>query len=111
MADEDSRPLAHLSTVENEIEQPAPVSVSAHDRLAAAREKLNLEAGHERGIGSPYSSLHPAHKAHLAAIEHLIEVEAEHLAAEKALAIAHARVERAMARVEETEQASNAVEH
>ncbi len=88
--------------------QAEPEPMPGDQRLAAAHERLKLEAGHERGIGSPYHALHPAHKAHLAAIEHLIAVEAEHADAERALAAVHAKLEHAMARVDVTEKASEA---
>jgi hypothetical protein len=88
--------------------------VPAHERLAAVLEKhlgkdFVLHNGKpEMGVGSPYSMLHPAHKAHIAAIEHLIVVEAEHAAAEKNLKAIHAKVEHAMKHVEATEkEASN----
>lgn len=87
----------------------------ATERLAAAEDKflgadVDKHAGKpERGIGSRYHALHPAHKAHLAAIEHLITVEAEHAAAEAHLASVHARVEHAKARVESTEEVSDEV--
>jgi hypothetical protein len=90
-----------------EAETEETETVASEARLAAARGKFKLEAGHERGIGSRHHNLHPAHKAHLAAIEHLITVEAEHAAAEAHLATVHAKVQRAMAQVEVTEKASN----
>ena len=83
-----------------------PETVASEARLEAARGRLKLAAGHERGIGSRHHNLHPAHKAHLAAIEHLITVEAEHAAAEAHLATVHAKVQRAMAHVEVTEKAA-----
>ena len=97
--------------------EPRPVpETPAAERLAAAHEKLlgkdvPLHDGKpEKGAGSKYAALHPAHKAHIAAIEHLVEVEAEHAAAEAHLSAVHARVERAIARVAATEEASAAVE-
>lgn len=93
---------------DKQIDPPESEAVPAKERLAAAQEKLNLEPGHERGIGSRYAALHPSHKAHLAAIEHLIAVEAEHADAERALHVVHAKLEHAMARVDATEETSNA---
>ena len=54
-----------------EAETEEPETVASEARLEAARGRLKLEPGHERGIGSRHHNLHPAHKAHLAAIEHL----------------------------------------
>lgn len=93
--------------------RPEP-DTPATERLAAAEDRLlgdvPLHDGKpERGAGSKYAALHPAHKAHLAAIEHLIEVEAEHAAAEAHLNSVHARVEHAIERVNATEEASDAV--
>lgn len=98
------------------IEQPKPEPVDAKAKLAAAEDRLlgpgvaKHDGKPERGVGSKFHSLHPAHKAHLAAIEHLIVVEAEHAAAEAHLSAIHARVEHAIKRVEATEEASAAVE-
>lgn len=97
--------------------QPAdPVIVPATERLAAVHENLlgadvaMHDGKPEKGAGSKFAALHPAHKAHIAAIEHLVELEAEHAAAEAHLSAVHARVERALARVAATEEASAAVE-
>jgi hypothetical protein len=92
------------------VEQPEPERVPASEMLAAAHEKylgpeVAMHAGKpETGVGSKFHALHPAKKAHLAAIEHLILMEAEHAAAEAHLASIHAKVEHAMARVEATEE-------
>lgn len=94
--------------------RPEPATPAA-ERLRIAQDRLlgedvPLHDGKpERGAGSKFSKLHPAHKAHLAAIEHLIEVEAEHAAAEAHLNSVHAKVEHAIARVDATEEASNEV--
>lgn len=95
------------------VAEPAPMP--ATERLAAVHDKLlgadvPLHDGKpERGAGSKFAALHPSHKAHIAAIEHLVEVEAEHAAAEAHLNSVHARVQHALARVEATEEASEAV--
>lgn len=110
---ETDKPLAHLSLVEEGLTEPE--RQSATERLAAAREKhlgkdVMLHDGKpEMGAGSRYAALHPAHKAHLAAIEHLVLVEAEHAAAEAHLNKVHAKVEHALERVAATEEASEAV--
>lgn len=87
----------------------------ATERLAAAREKLlgadvaMHDGKPEMGSDSRHSRLHPAHKAHLAAIEHLVVVEAEHAAAEAHLSAVHAKVQHALERVAATEEDSEAV--
>lgn len=81
----------------------------AHERLLGPDVAMH-DGKPEKGVGSKYHSLHPAHKAHLAAIEHLVEVEAEHAAAEAHLASVHAKVQHALARVDATEEASHEVE-
>jgi hypothetical protein len=93
--------------------RPEPLTPAA-ERLAAAEDRLLGEyverhnGKPERGAGSRFAALHPTHKAHLAAIEHLIAVEAEHAAAEAHLNSVHAKVQHAMDRVSATEEASEA---
>lgn len=92
-----------------------PETAPTVERLAAAEDKLlgpdvpRHDGQPEMGAGSKYAALHPAHKAHLAAIRHLISVEHEHAKAEVHLASVHARLEHAKERVDSTEEASNAV--
>lgn len=89
-----------------------PDHVPAAERLRAAEDHLlgkdvaTHDGRPERGAGSKFAALHPTHKAHLAAIEHLIAVEAEHAEAEARLTAIHTRVEHALARVDATEEAS-----
>lgn len=91
-------------------------AVPAAERLAAAEDRLlgpdvpRHNGKPERGVGSKFHGLHPDHKAHIAAIEHLIAVEAEHAEAEARLTAVHAKVTHALARVEATEEASANVE-
>lgn len=93
-----------------EAEKPEPARVPATEILATAHEKylgpdVAMHDGKpEKGVGSKFHTLHPAKKAHLAAIEHLIVVEAEHAAAEAHLTSVHTKVEHAIARVEATEE-------
>jgi hypothetical protein len=98
------------------VKEPKPEpEITATEHLAAAEDKLlgpdvsRHDGKPEKGIGSRHHALHPAHKAHLAAIEHLIVVEAEHAAAAAHLASVQARVDHAKQRVAATEEASDAV--
>lgn len=59
----------------------------------------------EKGIGSPFSMLTDKERAHHAALEHLIAVEKEHAAAEAHMAGVHAKLEAAVARASDTEEA------
>jgi hypothetical protein len=117
---EQDRPAGHDNgwRAPESFDEPGPrpePQTTATERLAAAEDKLlgedvaRHEGKPERGSGSRFAALHPAHKAHLAAIEHLIAVEAEHAEAEARIAAAHAKVQHALARVEATEEASEAV--
>ena len=98
-------PPAHEAVTE-------PEHVPADEQLRAAEDRLlgkdvpRHDGKPEKGSGSKFAALHPAHKAHLAAIEHLIEVEKEHAAAEARLNAVHAKVQHATAQVEATEKAS-----
>jgi hypothetical protein len=84
---------------------------STHDRLRAFEDKhlgedhLRPNGQIEKGIGSIFSRLDPMHRAHHAALEALIEAETEHQKASTAEAAAHARLEAAVKRVAETEEA------
>ena len=63
-------------------------------------------AGHvEKGIGSPFSLLHADQRAHHAALENLIAVEKEHAEAEAHMGAVHAKLEAAVKRASETEEA------
>lgn len=108
---DDEKP-SELESFHAELPEP---KISAAEHLAATEKRLLGEgvARHggrpERGIGSKFHALHPAHKAHLAAIEHLVEVEAAHVTAEKHLNDAAANLDRALDRVEATAEASDTV--
>lgn len=111
--DENEHTLGSVAEPATPTHEP-PVSESEHvpaeERLRAAEDKLLGEdvprhnGRPEKGSASRHASLPPAHKAHLAAIEHLVEVEDEHAAAEAHLASVHARVQHALARVDATEE-------
>lgn len=97
--------------------EPETETVSTHERLRAFEEKhLPPESEHhprphgkiERGSGSIFAGLHPAHKAHHAALEALIAAETKHQQASVAEDAAHAELEAAVARAAATEEASEA---
>lgn len=110
----DDKPLDHLAETERTMDQPEPevvaeTEMAAHDRLRAFEDAvLGPEAPRhdgkpEMGSGSVFASLPDEHKAHHAALLALIEAEAEHQKASAAEEAAHAKLEAAINRVNETE--------
>lgn len=110
MADE-TKPLEHLAETERAMDAPEsqPVEMSAGERLRAFEDAMfgddapRHEGAIEKGSGSPFSAMPDEHKAHHAAIEALTEAETEHQKASAAEDAAHARLEAAIRRVNETE--------
>jgi len=95
--------------VPDQAEKDWPAELHAVHEKHLGKDFLIHDGKPEKGHGSKFSLLHPAHKAHIAAIEHLIAMEAEHAQAEGALAAAHLKVEHARKQVEATEKASSEV--
>lgn len=95
--------------------RPEP-QTPATERLAAAQARLlgedvPLHNGQpEKGSGSRHAALHPAHLAHLHALEHLVTVETEHATAERAMQDADAKLAHALKRADDTEVVSSEVE-
>lgn len=91
------------------LNEAAPLS--GRDRLRAFEVKV-LGEDHprpygqiERGVGSHFSRLDAAHRAHHAALEELVAAEDEHRKAGAAEDAAHARLEAAIKRAAATEEA------
>jgi hypothetical protein len=102
-------PEPEFETDAEEAEEIAEETADTHARLRAFEDK-HLGENHtrpfgkiERGHGSKFSGLHPDLKAHHAALEALIAAENEHRTASAAADVAHAKLEAAIKRAEETE--------
>lgn len=98
------------NSFEPQTEQVAEIE-STEDRLRAF-EDATLGEDHprhkgapEKGVGSPFSRMTDQQKAHHAALENLIAAEKEHQAASAAEEAEHAKLEAAIARAAETEEA------
>lgn len=109
--DPDLPALRAAPTPEPEAEPLPQTEVATHDRLRAfedavlGEDHLRLHGQVERGRGSKFAELHPAAKAHHAALEALLDAEAEY---QKAAAIeieASAKLDAAVQRAAETEEA------
>ncbi len=110
MADYD-KPLSHLTEVEKTIDPVYPepddgpaVRLRAFEDNALGEDHSRHNDAPEKGIGSPFSRLSDAHKAHHAALVAVVEAEKEHQIASGAADVAHAKLEAAINRAAETEK-------
>jgi hypothetical protein len=90
---------------------PPPTHRSTVDRLRFfedhlfGKDHLRPHGQVEKGVGSAHAALPAAHKAHHAALEHLIEAEKYHQVAHDAATAAHTKLQAAVKRAAETEKA------
>ncbi len=106
----EDHPLEHLVEVEKSMEPAEPeAEMTMTQRLRAFEDKhlgedaVRINGELERGHGSRYSKMSPAHRAHHDALVELVAAEKAHVDAGVAEAAAHARLKAAIERANATE--------